>query len=139
MTQRKIVLEAYAVALVLGAFVDISEEGDDVEFVVGKDDVSAGVELEEQVVLAVGELNVDDAVGADLGDRRDSSGTEVLSQASDKGRGSSGRGSSKGCKVASETRVDNQLFALLGFGELEEEDAGGEVVDVGEAEGDELG
>lgn len=41
--------------------------------------------------------------------------------------------------MRAETGVDDELFAVLGFGELEEEDAGGEVVDVGEAEGDELG
>ena len=31
------------------------------------------------------------------------------------------------------------MFAALWFGEFEEEDAGGEVVDIGEAEGDEGG
>jgi hypothetical protein len=39
--------------------------------------------------------------------------------------------------VRAETGVDDELFAALGFGEFEEEDAGGEVVDIGEAEGDE--
>jgi hypothetical protein len=41
--------------------------------------------------------------------------------------------------VRAETGVDDELLAALGFGEFEEEDAGGEVVDVGEAEGNEGG
>lgn len=41
--------------------------------------------------------------------------------------------------MGAEAGIDDELFAVLGFGELEEEDAGGEVVDIGEAEGDELG
>lgn len=41
--------------------------------------------------------------------------------------------------MRAETGVDDELLAALGFGEFEEEDAGGEVVDVGEAEGDEGG
>ena len=41
--------------------------------------------------------------------------------------------------MRAETGVDDELFAALGFGEFEEENARGEVVDVGEAEGDELG
>jgi len=41
--------------------------------------------------------------------------------------------------MASETRVDEELFAMVWFGELEEEDAGGEVVDVGQSQRDEAG
>lgn len=41
--------------------------------------------------------------------------------------------------MRAETGVDHQLLAVFGFGEFEEEDARGEVVDVGEAEGDEGG
>jgi hypothetical protein len=41
--------------------------------------------------------------------------------------------------VRAETGVDDELLAVLWFGEFEEEDSRGEVVDVGEAEGDELG
>jgi hypothetical protein len=41
--------------------------------------------------------------------------------------------------VGAETGVDHELLAVFRFGEFEEEDAGGEVVDIGEAEGDELG
>lgn len=33
--------------------------------------------------------------------------------------------------------LDDQLLAMIGFGELDEEDAGGEVVDIGYAERDE--
>lgn len=36
--------------------------------------------------------------------------------------------------MAAETGVDEELFAVVGFGEFEHEDAGGEVVEVGEAE-----
>jgi hypothetical protein len=41
--------------------------------------------------------------------------------------------------VRAETGIDDELLAMLWFGEFEKEDSRGEVVDVGEAEGDELG
>lgn len=40
--------------------------------------------------------------------------------------------------MGAEAGVDDELLAALGFGEFEEKDARGEVVDVREAEGDEL-
>ena len=68
----------------------------------------------------------------------DPAGAEELAQAGDERRGRGGGGARESGQVRAETGVDDELFAALGFGELEEEDAGGEVVDVGEAEGDEL-
>jgi len=41
--------------------------------------------------------------------------------------------------VGAEAGVDDELLAVLWFGELEEEDARGEVVDVCETQRDELG
>jgi hypothetical protein len=41
--------------------------------------------------------------------------------------------------VCAEAGVDDELLAVLWFGEFEEEDARGEIVDVGETQGDEGG
>lgn len=37
--------------------------------------------------------------------------------------------------MRTETGVDNELLLVIGFGELNEEDLGGQVVDVGDAQG----
>jgi hypothetical protein len=89
--------------------------------------------------LTVGEGDFDDTVGADLADGCDSPGAEELAQAGDERRGRGGSGAGKGSEVGAETRVDDELLAVLWFGKLEEEDARGEVVDVCETERDELG
>jgi hypothetical protein len=52
----------------------------------------------------------------------------------DEARRLAGGRTSKRGQVASEAGVDDELLLDIGLGELEEQDAGGELVDVGEAE-----
>ena len=56
-----------------------------------------------------------------------------------KGEGAAAVVRGKGSEVGAEAGVDDELLAVLWFGELEEEDARGEVVDVCETQRDELG
>lgn len=75
------------------------------------------------MVLPLAELDVDDPVRPDLRDGRHASRLEGFTQALDEARRSGlGRARVLG-EVASETGVDDELLAVVGFGELEEEDA----------------
>ena len=123
----------------LRALADIPQQSQNREFPIRKHDIPARVKLQKQPVLPVGERDLNDAISPNLADRSNPTSAEELAQAGDERRRRGGGGARESGQVRAETGVDDELFAALGFGELEEEDAGGEVVDVGEAEGDELG
>lgn len=88
-----------------------------------EDNVTAGEKLEEKVEEAIAEDDVNHSIGPNLGNRRDSPGFETFAQASHEAGGSSGCGAGVLCQMTSEARVDDQLLAMIRFGELEEEDA----------------
>ncbi len=116
---------------------DIPQQRKNLEVGIGQDDVAAGEELEVQAVGAVAELELDDAVGADLGDLCDAAGLEELAQAGDELARGGGGGACEVGQVAAEARLDEDLLLAVGLCELEEEDLGVEVVDVGQAQRDE--
>jgi hypothetical protein len=124
---------------VFGSLRDIPQQAQDSALGICENDVAAGIKLEEESVLAVGEGDFDDTVGADLADGCDSPGAEELAQSSDERGGSGGGCSGKRSEVGAETGVDDELLAVLWFCELEEEDARREVVDICETKRDELG
>jgi hypothetical protein len=68
---------------VLFALVHIAQQRKDIQVAIGQDNVAAGVELEVQSVQSVGELELENAVCADLRDGGDSPGLQVLAQLSD--------------------------------------------------------
>lgn len=68
-------------------------------------------------------MELEDAVGADLGDGCDSPSLQVFAQLCDKGRRRSGCGSRIFGKVAAEAGIDEELFAVVGLVEFDEEDA----------------
>jgi hypothetical protein len=70
---------------VLFALLDIAQQREDVQVAICKNDVAASVELEVEPVQPVGELELENAVGADLGNGGDSAGLQVLAQLSDEG------------------------------------------------------
>ena len=109
----------------LSSLRNVPQQSQDSALGVCENDVSAGVKFEEESILAVGEGNFDDTVGADLADGCDSPGAEELAQAGDERRGRGGGGAGKGSEVGAETGVDDELLAVLWFCELEEEDARG--------------
>jgi len=80
LSQRQVVLQPCPQLLVLLAFLDIAQQRKDVQVAIGEDDVAASVELEVESVQSVGELELENAVGADLRDGGDSAGLQVLAQ-----------------------------------------------------------
>ena len=68
-------------------------------------------------------MELEDTVGADLGDGCDSPSLQVFAQLCDKGRRRSGCGSRIFGKVAAEAGIDEELFAMIGLVKLDEEDA----------------
>jgi hypothetical protein len=108
---------------VLLALIDIAQQRQDLQIAIGEDNVATSVELKVQSVQPVRELELEYAVGANLGDGGYSARLEILPQLRDKRRG---RGGSSACifgKMAAEARVDEQLLAVVGLVELDEEDA----------------
>jgi hypothetical protein len=108
---------------VLFALVHVPQQRQDFEVCIREDNVAACVEFEVQSVQSIRELQFEYAVGANLGDRGYSACFQVLAQFRDKRRGRSG-----GCarifgEMAAEARVDEQLLAVVGFVELDEEDS----------------
>jgi hypothetical protein len=67
----------------LSSLRDVSQQAQDCALCICENDVSAGVKLEEESILAVGEGDFDDTVGADLADGCDSPGAKEFAQASD--------------------------------------------------------
>jgi len=74
--QLKIVLETKSVLLMLGSLRNIPQQAQDSALSIRENDVSAGVKLKEEPILAIGEGDFDDTVGADLADGCDSPGAE---------------------------------------------------------------
>ena len=68
-------------------------------------------------------MELENAVGTDLGDGRNSPGLQVFAQLCDKARRRSGCGSRIFGKVAAEAGIDEELFAVIGLVKLDEEDA----------------
>lgn len=68
-------------------------------------------------------MELEDAVGADLGDGCDSPSLQVFAQLCDKGRRRSGCGSRIFGKVAAEAGIDEELFAVVGLVEFDEKDS----------------
>lgn len=107
----------------LFALLDIAQQRKDVQVAIGEDDVAASVELEVESVQSVGELELENTVGADLRDGGDSAGLQVLAQLGNEARGRGGGGAGIFGEMAAEARVDEQLFAVVGLVELDQEDA----------------
>lgn len=84
--------------------------------------------------MTVAEGEFEDTVSSDLGDRRHPPCLQVFSKAADEARGRRGGGSREVGQVASEARFDDELLLVVGLGELEEEDLGGEVIDIGDTQ-----
>jgi len=122
----------------LGSLGDIPQQAQNSALGVCENDIAAGVKLKEESILAVGKGDFNDTIGAYLADGCDSPGAKEFAQASDERRGRSGGCTRKSSEVGAETGVDDELLAVLWFGEFQEEDSRGEVVDVGETERDEL-
>lgn len=93
-----------------------------------------GEELQEQTVLAIAELELEDSVGSHLRNGRQPPGLEIFAQPSDKGGRRRRSGPGEVGQVAAEAIVDQQLLLVIGFGEFEEQDLGGEVIDVRESQ-----
>jgi hypothetical protein len=121
--QLEVILETKSVLLVLSSLGDIPQQAQDSALGICKNDIAASVKLEEEPILAVGEGNFNDTVGAYLADGGNSPGAKELAQAGDERRGRRGGGAGKGSEVGAETGVDDELLAMLWFGEFEEEDA----------------
>jgi hypothetical protein len=64
-------------------------------------------------------LELEYAVGADLGYGRHSPSLEILAQFGDKGRGRGSCGARIFGEMAAEAGVDEELFAVVGFVELD--------------------
>lgn len=78
-----------------------------------------GEEFQEQPVLPVTELELEDPIRPHLLDQCHSACFQTLAQLSDEDRGGSGCCSRKVGQMAAETSVDEHLFLVLGFRELE--------------------
>jgi hypothetical protein len=126
----------YALRLLSVRLGNRPRKSDDLELGVREDEVAAREELEEQSVLAIAELELEDAIGADLGDAGQAPRLEELAEAGAESRGGGSRRAGEVGQVAAEARVDKELLLDIGLRELEQQDAGGEVVDVSESEGD---
>jgi hypothetical protein len=116
-------LQANPHLLVLLAFLYIAQQRQDIQISVGQDDVAASVELQVESIQSIRELELKYAIGTDLGDRGNSTCLQVFAQLCDEARGRSGGCSRIVGKVAAEAGVDEQLFAVVGLVELDEEDA----------------
>ena len=105
------------------AFINISKQSQDVQFCIGQDDITAGVELQVQPVKSIGKLKLEYTISANLGDGSKASSLQVLAQFGDKG----GWGCS-GCprifgEMATEARIDEQLFAVVWFVEFDKQNS----------------
>jgi hypothetical protein len=74
LSQGQVVLQPNSELLMLFALLDIAQQRKDIQVAIGEDDVATSVELEVESVQAVGELELENAVGADLRDGGDSAG-----------------------------------------------------------------
>jgi len=100
-----------------------SQQCNNIQSRIRKHHVTTSVELQKQPVQPVRELELNDPVCADLGDGCDAPRLEVFAQTGDKSRGRGGGGAGEGGEVAAEAAVDDELGAVVGFVEFEEEDA----------------
>lgn len=71
--------------LMLGTLAHNPQQCKDIQLGVGEYYVSRSIEFQEQMVLPFGELDIDDAIRADLLDRRDAPRPEKLPKSTDKG------------------------------------------------------
>lgn len=101
----------------------LAEERDDLVFTVRENDVPPGEKFEKQVVKAIAEDDVDDSISPNLGNGGHPSRLEELAQATHEAGGRARGGARILGEMTSKTGVDNELFAMVRFGEFEEEDA----------------
>lgn len=90
-------------------------------------------ELQEHSILAIAKLEFEDSVGSHLCNCRQSSGLEIFAKPSHKGRWSGGSRSGKVGQVAAKSIFYQQLLLVIWLGEFEEQNLGGQVVDVCES------
>ena len=98
---------------------DLTEVCQNIVFTIGKDDISTGKELQEHMVHAIAEGEVDNAVRPDLLDRGHPARFQGFAESRHELR-------RRGCgrprvlgDMAAETRVDDELSAVVRFCELE--------------------
>lgn len=84
--------------------------------------------------MSIAELKLDNPVSADLLDGCHSASFKDLPQTLDEDSRFRRCGSRKLRQVASESRIDDYLLLMLWLGELDQEDLGGEIVDIRDAE-----
>ena len=73
------------------------------------------------MVCAITEGDVNDTVRSNLRDPCNATGFQELAQASNEGRGRSGRSAGVLCDMSAETGVDDELATMVWFGKFEEE------------------
>ena len=100
---------------------NLSEQRNDGMLAISHDDVTTSEELEEHVVCAITEGDVNDTVRSNLRDPCNATGFQELAQASNEGRGRSGRSAGVLCDMSAETGVDDELATMVWFGKFEEE------------------
>lgn len=115
----------------------MAQKGQYPELVVGQDDVATGEELEVYPIQPIAKLKLDYSVGSYLRDGGKTAGLEDLAQFLYEDGGRGGGGAFKVCQMTSKAGVYEELFLVVGLGELEEKDLGGQVVDVVQAQRDE--
>jgi hypothetical protein len=91
-------------------------------------------ELEKQSVLPIAELELENAIGADLRHRCHPPRLQVFSKSGDERGGRGGSSPTKLGQMSAESGVDDKLLLVVGLCEFEEQNLGGEVVDVRDAE-----
>ena len=130
LSYRQVILEPHSQPFMLCAFIYITQQRNNVQLIVRQDDISTRIELQKQMVKAVGELKFYYAIRANLRNRSYSSSLEGFAQLLYKWRGRRCCGPYKARKMASEARVYNELFSVVGFLELKKEYTRGEVINV---------
>ena len=101
----------------------------------GLSGVSYRKELQEESITTIAELKLQYPVSPNLRHRCQSPRLEELAQARNELRGGGGRSPDEVGQVASESGVNDHLLLVVGLSELDEQDLGGQVVDVRDAEG----
>lgn len=120
---RNRILQPHADFLLRLASGDLPEQSHNIIVPVGENDIPTGEELQKQMVHALAEGEIDDAVCPDLLDGGHPAGLECFAEARDEIRGR------RRCRprvlrdMAAETGVNNKLSAVVWFCELEQEDS----------------
>lgn len=85
--------------------------------------------------MPIAELELQNAIGANLRHRCHPPRLQELSKPGDECGGRGGSSPAKLGQMGAKSGIDDKLLLIVGLCEFEEQDLGGEVVDVGDAEG----